>query len=370
MNRFALTLDTKNIESLDDVIDNLKIDYSTAQCKLLVYELDNLLNYSDYKVCRAFEPDKIIGQGAFGTIYMHDEKTIYKKSLTFNKLLDYMSMCDDTNEKLINLLIIILSIEKTTQAIKKITDYSPLAKHYNLPITCNLCICEDNQMALTSEGEKRPIPIYEYLLPFVEGIDFYKFLYRNKYTSDEMIGIIIQLLYITLFLNLNKIYHNDIHRKNILISPNTGIIELRGLQLNGTEISIDVKCNFLVVLIDFELAIETKNKIIPIDWIQSIKILYENEKVKNIIDTNEILSFINLNYKKIYDEPKEEGYRIYEINELNKLPILSFETERILLEICNKLKILALTLNDEENSLYKKKYLKYKLKYINAKKLL
>lgn len=374
MNRFTkpkLELSPDALFTFDDSYNVLNKNHETAQCKLLVYQLNQILNYNNYETCKKIDESKIIGEGAFGTIYLNDDGTILKRSKTFNKLLDHMKNCDIFTEKLISLLIIILEIPKTVEKIKTIVDKSELKRHFNLPKNSKLCLCNDNTMAYNIDNIKKEIPIYEYIIPFVNGEDLYKFLIDNKYSYNDLVGIIIQLLYLTTFLNINGIYHNDIHRKNILICKNTDLIKLHGLKINKKEINIDLNCNFLVVLIDFELAIVTNNIVIPIDFIQSLNMFKNDAKINKLLDTNSSFDLLTKNSKKIYDEHREEGYRIYEINELNKLPVFEEEHESLLIEIFDILLYMSKKTKidvDVDNN-YKQKYIKYKQKYIELKKI-
>ena len=371
MKRFVkpkLELSSDTFLKMDDTYNTLNDKHETAQCKLLVYQLNQLLNYDNYQMCKKINSDQIIGEGAFGTIYLNSDGTILKKSKTFNKLLDYMKNCDVFSEKLISLLIIILEIPKTTEKIRSIISRSELEKHFNIPTDSKLCLCSDNTMAYNIDNIKKQVPVYEYTIPFVEGEDLYKFLIDNKYSYDDLIGIIVQLLYTTIFLNLKGIYHNDIHRKNILISKNSDTIKLCGLKINDKEINIDLNCNFLVVLIDFELAIVTHNIFVPIDFIQGFNMFKNDAKINKMLSTNVSFNLIIDNINKIYDQYKEEGYRIYEINELNKLPVFNEEHGLSVIEIFDtSVKMLEEINASTNDNNYKLKYTKYKQKYLQLK---
>ena len=371
MKRFVkpkLELSSDTFLKMDDTYNTLNDKHETAQCKLLVYQLNQLLNYDNYQTCKKINSDQIIGEGAFGTIYLNSDATILKKSKTFNKLLDYMKNCDVFSEKLISLLIIILEIPKTTEKIRSIISRSELEKHFNIPTDSKLCLCSDNTMAYNIDNIKKQVPVYEYTIPFVEGEDLYKFLIDNKYSYDDLIGIIVQLLYTTIFLNLKGIYHNDIHRKNILISKNSDTIKLCGLIINDKEINIDLNCNFLVVLIDFELAIVTHNIFVPIDFIQGFNMFKNDAKINKMLSTNVSFNLIIDNINKIYDQYKEEGYRIYEINELNKLPVFNEEHGLSVIEIFDtSVKMLEEINASTNDNNYKLKYTKYKQKYLQLK---
>ena len=363
-----LELSSDTFLKMDDTYNTLNDKHETAQCKLLVYQLNQLLNYDNYQMCKKINSDQIIGEGAFGTIYLNSDGTILKKSKTFNKLLDYMKNCDVFSEKLISLLIIILEIPKTTEKIRSIISRSELEKHFNIPTDSKLCLCSDNTMAYNIDNIKKQVPVYEYTIPFVEGEDLYKFLIDNKYSYDDLIGIIVQLLYTTIFLNLKGIYHNDIHRKNILISKNSDTIKLCGLIINDKEINIDLNCNFLVVLIDFELAIVTHNIFVPIDFIQGFNMFKNDAKINKMLSTNVSFNLIIDNINKIYDQYKEEGYRIYEINELNKLPVFNEEHGLSVIEIFDtSVKMLEEINASTNDNNYKLKYTKYKQKYLQLK---
>lgn len=373
MKRFAkqnLKLSPETLYETDNSYKTLNNNHESAQCKLLVYQLNQILNYNDYETCKKIDDSKIIGEGAFGTIYLDNNGNILKRSKTFNKLLEYMINCDIFREKLISLLIIILEIPKTTDKIRTIINKSELERHYNIPSNCKMCLCSDNTMAYNIDNIKKQIPIYEYIIPFVDGEDLYTFFIKNVYTYNNLLGIIFQLLYLTMYLNLNGIYHNDIHRKNILICKNTEIIKLHGLVLNKKEININLNCDFLVVLIDFELAIVTHNFVIPIDFIQSLNMFKNDSKINKMLSTSSSFNLIINNINKIYDEYREEEYRIYEINELNKLPIFNEEHELLVIEIFDTIVLMLKEAEtNNEDDIYKIKYIKYKEKYLKLKKI-
>lgn len=373
MKRFAkqnLKLSPETLYETDNSYKTLNNNHESAQCKLLVYQLNQILNYNDYETCKKIDDSKIIGEGAFGTIYLDNNGNILKRSKTFNKLLEYMINCDIFREKLISLLIIILEIPKTTDKIRTIINKSELERHYNIPSNCKMCLCSDNTMAYNIDNIKKQIPIYEYIIPFVDGEDLYTFFMKNVYTYNNLLGIIFQLLYLTMYLNLNGIYHNDIHRKNILICKNTEIIKLHGLVLNKKEININLNCDFLVVLIDFELAIVTHNFVIPIDFIQSLNMFKNDSKINKMLSTSSSFNLIINNINKIYDEYREEEYRIYEINELNKLPIFNEEHELLVIEIFDTIVLMLKEAEtNNEDDIYKIKYIKYKEKYLKLKKI-
>ena len=125
-------------DTIHYIHNTLNVDYNSAECKLLVYQLNQILNYDDYKKCRSVNPVNVIGEGSFGTIYKSDDdpSIIYKKSKTFNKLIDYMKKCDQTNKKIISLLMIVLEIPKTNEKIKEVVNKSKLIKHFNIPDSC------------------------------------------------------------------------------------------------------------------------------------------------------------------------------------------------------------------------------------------
>jgi serine/threonine protein kinase len=371
MRRFIkpkLVLDPEIFIEPDNSYNTLNNNHETAQCKLLVHQLNQILNFSNYKPCQKMHDGQIIGQGAFGTIYLNSNGTICKRSKTFNKLLEYMKDCDVFSEKIISLLIIILEIPITTEKIRTIINKSELGIHYNIPTNCKLCLCSDNVMAYNIDNVKKQIPIYEYTIPFVSGIDLYKFLMDNEYSYDNLVGIIVQLLYVTMYLNLNGIYHNDIHRKNILICKNLRKINLRGLKINTKTIDIDLDCDYLVVVIDFELAIVTTNIVIPIDFIQGFNMFKNDASINKMLCTNSSFSIMFNAINKIHDEYREEGNRIYEINELNKLPIFDEGLGLLVIEIFDILVFILEKIKTDDIDKYKIKYAKYKQKYLELKK--
>jgi hypothetical protein len=377
----TLKLEFGLIEDFDENYKALSKTHDSAQCKLLVHQLNQILNQDDYEKCKTVDESKIIGSGAFGSIYLNDDGTILKKSKTFNKLLEYMENCGNNSEKLISLLIILLEIPKTTETIKTLIDKSKIKKHFNLPYSSKLCLCDDNAMAYNIDNVIKSIPIYEYIIPFVNGKDLQKFLALSKYSYQDLVGIIVQLLYLTFYLNMNGIFHNDIHRKNILICENTETIELCGVKINDREINIDLDCKFFVVLIDFELAIIGNSSIVPVDFIQSINMLKKDPSIQKMFHENEDFKSIVTDVDQIYENYREEGYRIYEIDELNDLPLLEDTQKVASIKIFSTLIHMLHThgiekeheykhkidfsLSDDE---YKKKYMKYKQKYVDLKK--
>jgi len=190
-----LKLSFEDFEKNGDTLGTLNNNYDSVQCKLLVEQLNSLLNNEKYAMCTNINENQIIGQGAFGTIYLNDDKTIIKKSKTFNKVLEYMKDCDAISEKINSLLTTVLSIPETTEKIRTIVDGSSLKKHFNLPTSSKLCLCKDNTMAYNVNNIKKQIPVYEYEIPYVDGKDLYKFLMVGKYSYDDLMGMIVQLLY-------------------------------------------------------------------------------------------------------------------------------------------------------------------------------
>lgn len=130
-------------ENTGDYTDSLNNNYKTAQCKLLVYELNQLLNKNNQTICKKIDPKNIISKGTNGTIYLNNDGTVYKKSLIFNKLLSVMSLCDMYADDLVSSFMFIIEIPKTIEKIKLRLVNSILINHFNLPVKCNLCLCKD-----------------------------------------------------------------------------------------------------------------------------------------------------------------------------------------------------------------------------------
>jgi hypothetical protein len=97
--------------------------------------------------------------------------------------------------------------------------------------------------------------------------------------------IVIQLSYVLLFINMNKVYHNDISFDNILISKmeNPIKIEYKGIEYNGKQLCMILEnVKYVVKLIDYSLAIQEDDIIRPYDLIYSFIIImhFVNEKIR------------------------------------------------------------------------------------------
>lgn len=323
-----------DINSYDNILNK---DFKTINCKLIVQYIQNILEKKNYDLCKNIPEYEKIGEGNYGIIYKtSDENIVYKKSKFFNKLLSIMNICDDYSDYLSSMLYYILEIPNTIRHIKQILDKSPLIKHFNLPISYKLCICDKDNYIFDNKQYKKTLPQYEYLLPYVNGVDMNVFLSKYKYSYEDFFGIFIQLMYLTLYLNLNGIFHNDIHITNIMIKYNKDIIILRGLKIEESEININLNCNYILVIIDFESAITTNKLVIPIDFLKSLYIIKINNFDK--LNNNRITNFLEIIINKsndFYNRYYSDKYPFYNLNEFNNLPIITNDDYAFLKNIFN-----------------------------------
>lgn len=339
-------------------------------CDIIINKMNEFIfnNGKNFDECKYNDEEmEFIASGGYGTVYLLKTGEIYKQSALFNKIIDEIEKkCkndDIVKEQINDMFDIFINIPNTTDIINNIISKSPIYNHYVIPTETNLCICEKS-MSYNLEGKIKKIPIYEYKMRKVEGINMYDLFEKEIISPLNLVGITIQLLYITLFLNVNGIYHNDIHRKNILITKNEE--EKKEIVLEGLDFfSITINCDYFVTLIDFEISILSDKKIIPIDFIESFTVLtnyVDSHEEYNILHYDEITSLI----LKINDDFKSDGFRIFQIVNFNNLPIVNDDIYDIYRKIFEKLQ-------NKYNSLlkiksYHNKYLKYKYKYIQLKK--
>jgi hypothetical protein len=93
----------------------------------------------------------------------------------------------------------------------------------------------------------------------------------------------------------------------------------------------------------------------------------KDKKINDLLNENSSFNIITENIRKIHNVYREEGHRIYEINELNKLPFFDEEKQIAVEEVFNILLSLILEKKGSMDVEYKNKYLKYKKKYLLLK---
>jgi hypothetical protein len=109
-----------------------------------------------------------------------------------------------------------------------------------------------------------------FIIENVRGITFDKLFENISLVSDHNFMLIctLQLLYVTLYANINGYYHNDLKFNNIIIDINSGIFELYydTITINQKKIILHIKNKFssslfvpIVKLIDFGTSLHYKS---------------------------------------------------------------------------------------------------------------
>ena len=116
---------------------------------------------------------------------------------------------------------------------------------------CNLC---------NKEGKKIPSVYVE--MEVGKGLTMKDFLKKSTTSKKDMYSVIIQTYYISLVLNMNKLYHNDLKGANIIISKSTKDIIYDSLKnKKGEKITMKLpKGNYYPILIDYDLVTKGESR--------------------------------------------------------------------------------------------------------------
>lgn len=118
---------------------------------------------------------------------------------------------------------------------------------------CNLCKKDNND-----------IPYIYVEMALGKGITLKDALNDKNFRKKDLISIFLQIYYISLTLNMKKLYHNDLKPANIIITKSNQNILYKGLSNNKKEIEMKLlKDNYYPIIIDYDLT--SKEEMNPVE---------------------------------------------------------------------------------------------------------
>ena len=227
-----LTIDT-DIED-DDIVDE--------NCSVLTDRIKNKKKTSTSKECK-YDNNKgeIIGKGQFGTIYefigehtkfpgSNKNKYVIKDSNVYAKI-------NKTKHKAGVTELQLKILDQHDDEIFNIENYIKIAvlyypynfvKCYDTIKDCACCIkCALNESMCSSDSNDDEFLVNQMVLDRVFGATLDK--YNELNDSEDMKLIFLQLVFITINMNMNGGFHNDIKMDNIMIEKSENI-ELKNFE--------------------------------------------------------------------------------------------------------------------------------------------
>lgn len=226
------------------------------------------------KPCEINMTDKILGKGEFGVVYETDVGDIIKISNLLHKARIDSNKCIGT-KKINNYIDMFDNANNQIMWLSNIQNKLPL--HINKIIEFEQCALDkhkydDTYVKLLADDVQ--FPINKYKLEKINGITLENIVNRDSeiiFEEKDMFEVYIQLIYVVTYCNLNNVYHNDLHKKNIMINKDKQNVNLNILEIGhspGVKISLNLEDTYVPVLIDFELSLtysESVPKLIPFE---------------------------------------------------------------------------------------------------------
>ena len=192
--------------------------------------------------------------GAFGQVEITSAKVKKLLNLIQNDKHNILLMNHQTGSKNSDLYFL---LNRLNNYCKDINEYVKLSKKYfpdnfTKIFKCNRC----------NFGGKQ-VPYVYVEMETGKGSTFKEFLNNPKTLKKDIASVIIQTYYISLVLNMNKLYHNDLKPANIIVSKSTKTIVYDSLRNSkGDKIIMTLpKGKYYPVIVDYDLV--TKGKARP-----------------------------------------------------------------------------------------------------------
>lgn len=233
---FNLKLDIKEEEYNEKQVDTL--DKLPKELHGLIKEIRNK---SKNNTCTTLKND---GSGQFGTVEI--SKSNVKKILELINERDIPKLLEGyrgrRNKSQLHFLINRLNnycndIKKYVRIAKK-----HFPKNFVDIYKCNLCNFDNKKNQIYVE------------MGIGKGETFKKFLKNKNISKKEIYSVIIQIYYISIVLNLKKLYHNDLKPANIIISKTKKTFVYTSMSSGDRILKMTVqKGSYYPVIIDYDL---------------------------------------------------------------------------------------------------------------------
>jgi serine/threonine protein kinase len=291
---------------------------------------DNLCKYTIRENDECVTHNEEIGKGAFGSAYISKDtentKYVVKDSLFLRE-----KDCNRLNFRKIRQLY--GDYEKEIESIRSMAKYNVIFPHNIIKIYKPLdCIKEDG------ENPSRTI-IMDRVTNVIKIPALFEMLKKEKETNIEKIlnDIIMQIAYVTLYINSHKIVHNDISFDNVLISYTKDPIEIdyNGLAHNGKNLNVKLKnVNYVVKFIDYSISKQYDDIVRPYDLIYLFVIITQFLRVSHSPLDKFFSHLSNLYGKEIETivNTITDGAYDFTVNEMYTNHLASFENDAILKE--------------------------------------
>jgi serine/threonine protein kinase len=318
----------------------------------------------------------IIGTGAFGTVSDNSDGTVTKFSEGFKQLRNEMDKhgCTPDNvgdmEDRFNDLNNEIVQNDIFSALNEIFPKNIVKFYKNKSQYCKTSHDTNN---ITEKAT-------ELIFNKIEGMTLHEYL-KTIPSYYDVILLVIQLLYILCYSNIQGIFHNDLNSGNIIVSTIYNNNKLDGIKLGGIDILYNLEDNNFIpvpVLIDFTFSkkIIDKNKI-PVEMsiiMETIDNILKQESIDLGSSTNTFLQTVIDYTTELFPLPQGRDL-VASISFYKDLPILEKNKQDLLLELfkylMDELEIVK-PKSDTENmqyggDKYYNKYMKYKMKYLSMK---
>ena len=211
--------------------------------------------------CKTIKSDK---RGAFGIVKITRNKVIKILDLIPKNKQNMLLRTHKKGSKTSDLYFLLNRLnnycEDISIFIKKTKKFFP--NNFLKVFNCSLCI-------KNNIGNNVPSAYVE--MDVGRGVTFKEFIENPRTLKRDVHSIIVQVYYISLVLNMNKLYHNDLKPANIIISKSTDVITYKGLKnktigLNKKHIMMELpKGNYYPIIIDYDLTTQKISRTADVD---------------------------------------------------------------------------------------------------------
>ena len=244
-------IETEDTEESIELVNNLKkMSISRSFFKTLPKDLQPIVKEIKEKTKEQCQKFKKTDSGAFGSI-----------KITKGKVQKVLNLLQEKQQKILLRDYKILKkksqlyflINRLNNYCKDIKDFLSVAtklfpNNFVKIYKCNLCSNKDN----------KPPNVYVEMA-IGKGKNLKEVIKQKSLSQEQLNSIFIQIEYISLTLNHNKYYHNDLNPANIIIGKSKKNIIYKKLKNKNSEIILSLpKNNYYPIIIDYDLV--SKNK--------------------------------------------------------------------------------------------------------------
>ena len=243
----ALTTSRKSIKTTKST--KSKEGFLESLPKELQKIVEEIKDKADRKTCPKLKSD---AAGAFGTIEISQDKVKKVLGLIQPKHHNTLLRSYSHNKKKSQLYFLINRLNNYCRDIRLFVNSARkiFPNNFLKIYKCNLC---------QGPKGKNSTPDVYVEMALGKGKTLKEVLQKKTISKKELESVFLQIYYISMVLNMKKLYHNDLKPANIIVAKSDHVIVYDGLKSSGEFIKMRLpKGSYYPIFIDYDLT--SKNK--------------------------------------------------------------------------------------------------------------